>query len=96
MTAARADTIPRYGLKTITPWIKKVLLYGARARLRPGDRARRAGNERDRGSTGAGQVKSSSGATRPCGDHPDPNLFHPPPQPYAGSGERSDWGRPLG
>ena len=25
------------------------------------------------------QVKSSSGATRPRGDHPDPNFFLPPP-----------------
>ena len=26
-----------------------------------------------------GQVKSSRGATRPRGDHPDPNFFLPPP-----------------
>ena len=42
------------------------------------------------------QVKSSSGATRPRGDHPDPNFFLPPSILIRGLWRGlSEWGRPL-
>ena len=41
------------------------------------------------------QVKSSSGATRPRGDHPGPASCNFLPPALRGL-RRSDWGRPLG